>query len=195
MVDFPPSYCPACGGRVNPEERPRYVCADCGRTVFHSPAVATQVAVVDEAPAEDSTRTRQPESRVLLGERGTPPGEGRYTTPGGHIDLWEAPEEAAVRELHEETGLLADSTDLILLDVRDLTAIVPQPGLTDEKQVICVDYAIPYTVVAGNPDAADDLAGLQWVGESRFEEVEWAYEQDPLICRAALTTVESNQAR
>lgn len=186
MVEFPPSYCPTCGGPLSGEAAPRYDCPECGRTVFHSPSIATQVAVVDPASAGPVSSGSDAESRVLLGERGMPPGEGRFTTPGGHIDLWEEPETAAVRELHEETGLHAEAEDLRLLDVRDLTATVPHPGLTDQKQVICVDYGISWKAVEGHPAAADDLAAVRWARVSALPRIDWAYEQDRLICREAV---------
>ncbi len=42
---------------------------------------------------------------ILLVKRGAPPGKGRWSVPGGLVEVGEAPEEAAVRELAEETGL------------------------------------------------------------------------------------------
>lgn len=193
MVEFPASYCPTCGGALSTDDEPRYDCPECGRTVYHSPSIATQVAVVDSRAEGTSATGGDAEPRVLLGERGTPPAEGRYTTPGGHIDLWEEPKTAAVRELNEETGLRAEAEDLTLLKVRDLTARVPYPGLTDEKQVICVDYGISWGAVDGQPAPADDLAAVQWTGAAGFGDIDWAYEQDPLICRKALRVVETNE--
>jgi 8-oxo-dGTP diphosphatase len=42
---------------------------------------------------------------VLLVKRGVPPFEGQYAIPGGFIRGDESLEEAALRELHEETGV------------------------------------------------------------------------------------------
>jgi 8-oxo-dGTP diphosphatase len=42
---------------------------------------------------------------VLLVKRGVPPFEGQYAIPGGFIREDESLEEAALRELHEETGV------------------------------------------------------------------------------------------
>lgn len=192
MVEFPPSFCPTCGTELADDDEPRYDCPECDRSVFHAPSIATQVAVIDSGSAGASTTGCSTEPRVLLGERGTPPGKGLYTTPGGHIDLWEDPKSAAVRELKEETGLRATSEDLNLLEVRDLTATVPVPGLTDEKQVICVDYGISSEAVDGQPAAADDLAAVRWARVADFEHIDWAYEQDPQICRMAMHTVETD---
>jgi ADP-ribose pyrophosphatase len=43
--------------------------------------------------------------RVLLIERAHPPQAGRWTVPGGKVELGESLEAAALRELAEETGL------------------------------------------------------------------------------------------
>ncbi len=48
---------------------------------------------------------RGQELHVLLVRRGVPPFEGKYAIPGGFLRRDESPEEAAKRELHEETGV------------------------------------------------------------------------------------------
>ncbi|MCI4464207.1 MAG: NUDIX hydrolase [Thermoproteus sp.] len=45
------------------------------------------------------------EGSVLLVRRGAPPGRGKWSVPGGLVELGETPEEAVGRELLEETGL------------------------------------------------------------------------------------------
>ena len=180
MTDFPPSFCPYCGAELHGED-PRYRCPDCESGVFHSPAVAAAVTTVDRSGATP---------RVLLGERGAAPAAGRFSTPGGHVDFGEEPRTTAARELAEEAGLRVDPADLRLLEARDLETVVPEPGLTDEKQVICVDYTVELGDTDGEPSAADDLAGLRWASEPEFDEVEWAYTDDAAVCRAALAAVD-----
>jgi 8-oxo-dGTP diphosphatase len=53
--------------------------------------------------------------RVLLGRRRGSHGSGYYAAPGGHIEFGESFEQAARREVREETGL--EIVDLRLLSV------------------------------------------------------------------------------
>ena len=51
--------------------------------------------------------------RVLLGLKQRGFGAGRVVAPGGKIEPGESPADAAVRELAEETSLVADATSLL----------------------------------------------------------------------------------
>ena len=49
--------------------------------------------------------TREPESKVLLIQRGDEPFKGGWAFPGGFMNMDETTEQCAIRELKEETGL------------------------------------------------------------------------------------------
>jgi ADP-ribose pyrophosphatase YjhB (NUDIX family) len=90
---------------------------------------------------------------LLVVRRGIPPGVGRLALPGGFIDLGETWQGAAVRELQEETGVVADPNDVRLFDTLSapdgallvfglLPAItsddVPESAANDETQGLLV---------------------------------------------------------
>ncbi|HSN78414.1 MAG TPA: NUDIX domain-containing protein [Anaerolineae bacterium] len=49
------------------------------------------------------------DQQVLLLRRHNVHGAGTWSTPGGHLDFGESPEQCAVREVKEETGLDIDA--------------------------------------------------------------------------------------
>jgi len=53
------------------------------------------------------------EPRILLVERSVPPGVGKWGFPGGHLELGETIQEAAIRELREETGIVAAPVSIL----------------------------------------------------------------------------------
>jgi len=65
------------------------------------------------------------DGKVLLGQRHEDPekadselhGEGTWTMPGGKLDFGESFEEAAIREVEEETGLKISPKDLKLISL------------------------------------------------------------------------------
>jgi 8-oxo-dGTP diphosphatase len=100
---------------------------------------------------------------VLLVRRGKPPRVGEWSIPGGRVELGEGVAEAALRELHEETGVTA--TILGLVDVVDHTSEV--------GQAVLIDYAARW--VAGEPHAGDDAVEARFVPVEEAQRlVEWS---------------------
>ena len=63
------------------------------------------------------------DGQVLLMQRRKQPNLGQWTAPGGKIELDESPTECAVRELREETGLIATARPELRLIVTETSPL------------------------------------------------------------------------
>ncbi len=104
--------------------------------------------------------------RILLEKRKNQPSRGKWTIPGGLVELGETIDHAVVREVEEETSLVC-----IKGEVPKLIDVVENIDL-DEKGVVkyhfvIVDYLV--RVEGTTFEAASDAEELQWVP---FDEVE-----------------------
>lgn len=96
-------YCFRCGTPLVPriqEDRSRPTCPACGFIVYLDPKVAVAVLVGDG-------------ERVLLGRRAIDPGSGLWSFPAGYVNRGEVLQEAAIREVLEELGIVVRLTGLI----------------------------------------------------------------------------------
>ena len=117
--------------------------------------------------------------RVLLVQRGREPMRGKWTLPGGALEVGESLHEGVVREVEEETGLRVEPVELVeLLDriVREDTA----EGDRIRYHYVIADYLC--RVVGGTLKAASDAEAVRWV-----ERAEWnshsALALDPITVR------------
>ncbi|WP_293775867.1 NUDIX hydrolase [uncultured Oxalicibacterium sp.] len=94
---------------------------------------------------------------LLLICRKTPPDVGMWGFPGGKMDFGETMAQAAVRELCEETGVVAEAQGV--LTVLDSLHKDEAGNLTHHFVIT----AIACTWIAGDPVAADDAAIAEWV--------------------------------
>ncbi len=101
--------------------------------------------------------------KIVLAKRGNEPSKGKWSIPGGLVEVGESLEEAVIREVKEETCL--DVENPALLDVVD-NVDLDTAGKIKYHYVI-VDYLV--YVKHGEIQAASDAADLRWVP---FDEVE-----------------------
>lgn len=94
---------------------------------------------------------RDGERQVLLVERGSDPFQGKLAFPGGFVDIDEDLEDAALRELREETSLAAPG-------VLEQLGAYGRPGRDPRGRTVSIVYlALPdeAAAVRGGDDAAD----------------------------------------
>lgn len=89
----PPRFCPRCGRALGPALATGDGCPEDGYRWYVDPKVAVGVLVHDAA------------GRLLLVKRNHDPAMGAWAFPSGYVDAGEILEDAAVREVREETGV------------------------------------------------------------------------------------------
>ena len=94
--------------------------------------------------------------RVLLARRGRAPSVGKWSIPGGLVHLGERLEEAAVREVQEETGLRVR-----LLGLCGVIDRVVREGDAVRYHYVIIDYVAES--VGGRLEAGTDAAEVRWV--------------------------------
>lgn len=97
------------------------------------------------------------DGKILLEKRKSEPGRGKWSIPGGLVELGESVKKAVVREVREETGLEVENPELI--DVVD-NIIVDDNGEI-KYHFIILDYFVK--LKGGELNAADDAEELRWV--------------------------------
>lgn len=103
------------------------------------------------------------EGKILLEKRKNAPGKGKWSIPGGLVELGESAEQAVGREVKEETGLEVEEPRLIDV-VNNIN--LDEKGKTKYHYVI-VDYLVK--VRGGVPKAASDADEVKWVSFSEVE--------------------------
>ena len=103
---------------------------------------------------------------VLVIKRGKPPFEGKWSIPGGGLHFNERLEDAARREVAEETAIEIRIGGLI-----DVFEAVPSETGYD-GHVVMVDYWAEW--VSGEPLAGDDAVEAEFVSfETALSRVSW----------------------
>lgn len=111
---------------------------------YPRPAVTVDVVVV----------TREEKPQILLIRRKHAPFVGRWALPGGFIDVDEALEVAARRELVEETGIRTGKLEQL--------HTFGDPHRDLRGHTISVVYLAEVDLAAVAPKASDDAAAVGW---------------------------------
>ena len=94
---------------------------------------------------------------VLLIRRGKEPLRGRWVVPGGTVELGETLEEALVREMEEETGLVVEPLEILTVFDR-----IQREGDRVVYHYVIVDFLCRWR--SGEAKAASDALEVAWAG-------------------------------
>ncbi|CUH87744.1 putative DHNTP pyrophosphohydrolase [Phaeobacter sp. CECT 5382] len=100
---------------------------------------------------------------VILIQRKNPPNAGWWGFPGGHVELGESAMQAAVRELHEETGVTARAIEYLT----NIDVILRDPAGLVQKQYLLTAVLCAYE--SGTPAPADDALAARWLAVDSLE--------------------------
>lgn len=145
------NFCPYCGKRLTEkavEGRFRLFCERCRQPIYENPVPAACVVLIDS------------EQKILLVKRSVQPKIGQWCLPGGFMELGEKPEQAALRELQEETGLKGR--------IETLLGVTSSPSDAYDT-VLMVGFLVKqYT---GIPIPGDDASDLAYFDPTRLPPV------------------------
>jgi ADP-ribose pyrophosphatase YjhB (NUDIX family) len=98
------NHCPICGEALisaDDGQSMRPHCPPCERFYYSNPTPAACCFLTNDA------------GELLLVQRSIEPRKGLWTLPGGFVEMGETTDEAALRELEEETALRGEGTSLL----------------------------------------------------------------------------------
>ena len=116
----------------------RPACPSCGYIWYRNPVPAAGVLLVEAG-------------RVLMVKRRWDPRAGSWCLPAGFMEAGETPEQTAVRELQEETGVIAQ-----------LTGLFGVYAGFDDPRVRAVLILYTGAATSGEARAGDDAIELDW---------------------------------
>ncbi|MFD1538495.1 NUDIX domain-containing protein [Nonomuraea guangzhouensis] len=133
------SHCSFCGQAFAPGQAWPRACAGCGNTAYLNPLpVAVLLLPVDDG--------------LLVVRRGIEPHRGELALPGGFIDVGESWQQAAARELYEETAVVVDADRVRLFDAHSA------PDGT-----LLVFGLAPRTISAALPPVVPTAETMEWL--------------------------------
>ena len=129
-------------------------CEECGRDDYQNPSVT-----VDAVATREGTEGLE----LLMIKRGKEPQEweGMWAFPGGFVDYGEDPEDAVIRELLEETGVVGQYPLAL--------TILGKPGRDPRKHCIGLFYLVEVDSDS-EPVGGDDAIDAQWVPIHQLEQ-------------------------
>ncbi len=97
---------------------------------------------------------RRADGALLMVRRRGVHGDGTWSTPGGHLDFGESPEECALREAHEETGVTAEHPRVV--------ATTNDVIIEDGRHYVTLWVLLDHVAGDGEALATHELDDVRW---------------------------------
>src|ERR1700745_3312904 len=117
------------------------------------------------------------EERVALVKRGHAPLQGKWSIPGGVLEVGETLRKAAIREALEETGLTVEPGDLLGVFER----VLPDDQGRMNYHYVLIDFLC--RPVAGELVAGDDADEVRWFRRDELAPLPLARETEEVILK------------
>jgi 8-oxo-dGTP diphosphatase len=115
------------------------------------------------------------DARVVLVKRAYPPLQAQWSIPGGVLEVGELVREAAIREAHEETGLIVEPADLLGVYDRVLRNLEQRV----QYHYVLIDFLCRR--VGGELLAASDAAEVGWFTREELPQLKLAEDTQDVI--------------
>jgi 8-oxo-dGTP diphosphatase len=123
----------------------------------------------DKSPSLMVDAIVEKEGKILLVKRKKDPFEGRWSFPGGKLNIGERVEDAVKRELLEETS--------IDIELKDILGVYSDPNRDPRGHRVTTAFVA--SVEAGEPKEGDDAATVQWFPIN--DEIELAFDHNKIL--------------
>ena len=127
-------------------------------------------------------------ARVLLIRRAQPPLEGRWSIPGGILELGETIAQATERELMEEACVQVRPLELIEIYEK----VLRLPNQPPQYHFVILDYLCELN--GGNAQAGSDVTEVAWSTEDELERFNLTTEAKRVVKRAFAMARERQRA-
>lgn len=146
------NHCLHCGGKMqvtnDRENKLRPRCTECGWTFYKNPIPAAACVILNE------------QNEIVVIKRKFEPNPGEWALPSGYIEIDQSPEQAAIDEMLEETGLIGEVVKF--LDYK------PNPSPIYE---MVISFGFLMKVVGGKLQAGDDAVEARYVPLDQLPEI------------------------
>jgi 8-oxo-dGTP diphosphatase len=117
------------------------------------------------------------DDRVVLVKRGHAPLQGKWSIPGGVLEVGETLRKAAIREAYEETGLTIEPGELLGVFER----VVPDEQGRMKYHYVLIDFLC--WPKAGQLAAGDDAEDVRWFRRDELAALDLARETEEVILK------------